>query len=129
MITQGVKKYIEQNIDLLETDKRKFLAKALTRMLSEEFEELITCLEQSNIPLEPDRSLLIINKLGFIFPVVEDGTPLQDVVDEKLIGRYVKTFFGMSTKQIVDFIIDNQDEWKYDMELYDNDGVVCVRVF
>lgn len=128
MIDFEVKNFIEKNILLLETDLRKFLGKALTRLRGTAFEMLINILEESKINVDETRSTLLINKFGFIFPTVYDKTPVHEVVEDYLLSGGCKTFFGLSVNKLVEFVIQHQQRWSDDMFLEtDNYGTVIVR--
>lgn len=127
MISSILKDFIERNSELLENDLRAFLGKALTRLRGTEFEELIYMLEDAHIYFEDHRTQLLINKLGFIFPVVEDNTSLTDVLRDHLFSRGVTTFFGLPLHDLVDFVVFYEDKWKDDMHLEEYHGILMVR--
>ena len=127
MISPVLKDFIEHNSNLLETDLRKFLAKALVRLRGTVFEELIYMLKDAQIDFDDHRTRMLINKLGFIFPVVEDYTPLIDVIKEHLISRGAQTFFGLLPSDIIEFIKLHEDQWKDDMHLEEHLGILMVR--
>ena len=119
-----IKRY---NSELLENDLRKFLGKALVRLRGTVFEELIYMLEDAHIYFEDHRTQMLINKLGFIFPVVEDYTPLTDILKEHLLSRGSTTFFGLPLHDLVDFVVFYKDTWKDDMYLEEHLGILMVR--
>lgn len=127
MISPVLKDFIEHNSELLESDLRKFLGKALVRLRGTIFEELVFMLKNADIDISDHRERMLINRLGFIFPVVEDKTPLFDVIFESLISRGASTFFGMTPFEILDFIYKHEYEWKDDMRLEDVAGTLVVR--
>lgn len=127
MISPVLKDFIEHNSELLENDLRKFLGKALVRLRGSIFEELIYMLEDAQIDFEDHRTQMLINKFGFIFPVVEDYTPLIDVIKEHLISRGTQTFFGLLPSDIIEFIKLHEDRWKDDMHLEEHQGILMVR--
>ena len=127
MISPVLKDFIEHNSELLENDLRKFLGRALVRLRGSIFEELIYMLEDAQIDFEDHRTQMLINKFGFIFPVVEDYTPLIDVIKEHLINRGVQTFFGLSPSDIINFVGFYKDKWKDDMHLEEHLGILMVR--
>lgn len=127
MIRPVLKDFIEHNSNLLETDLRKFLGKALVKLRGTVFEELVFMLKNADIDISDHRDHMLINKLGFIFPVVEDKTPLFDVIFESLISRGAGTFFGMTPFEILEFIYKHESEWKDDMRLEDVAGTLIVR--
>ena len=127
MISPVLKNFIEQNSELLENDLRKFLGKALVRLRGTVFEELIYMLEDAHIYFEDHRTQMLINKLGFIFPVVEDYTPLTDILKEHLLSRGSTTFFGLPLHDLVDFVVFYKDTWKDDMYLEEHLGILMVR--
>lgn len=128
MISPVLKDFIEHNSNLLETDLRKFLGKALSRLRGTVFEELIFMLQNANIDIGEHRDHMLINKLGFIFPVVEDKTPLFDMIHEHLLSRGAGTFFGMTPFEILEFIYKHESEWKDDMWLEEDvPGITIVR--
>lgn len=127
MISPTLKDFIEHNSELLENDLRKFLGKALVRLRSILFEELIYMLEDAQIYFEDHRTQMLINKLSFIFPYVEDLTPLTDVLKDNLLGKGVTTFFGLPLHDLVDFVVFYKDKWKDDMHLEEHLGILMVR--
>ena len=127
MISPVLKDFIEYNSELLENDLRKFLGKALVRLRGTVFEELIYMLEDAHIYFEDHRTQMLINKLGFIFPVVEDYTPLTDILKEHLLSRGSTTFFGLPLHDLVDFVVFYKDTWKDDMYLEEHLGILMVR--
>ena len=127
MISPVLKDFIEHNSELLENDLRKFLGKALVRLRGSIFEELIYMLEDAQIDFEDHRTQVLINKLGFIFPVVEDYKPLIDVIKEHLMSRGVQTFFGLRSSDIINFVRFYEDRWKDDMHLEEHQGILMVR--
>ena len=127
MISPTLKDFIEHNSELLENDLRKFLGKALVRLRGSVFEELIYMLEDAQIDFDAHRTQMLINKLGFIFPVVEDNTPLIDVLTKHLLSKDTTTFFGLSTRQLFDFVLFYQNKWSDDMHLAKINGIVRVR--
>ena len=128
MISPVLKDFIEHNSNLLETDLRAFLGKALVRLRGTVFEELIFMLKNADIDISDHRDRMLINKLGFIFPVVEDKTPLFDMIHERLMSRGARTFFGMTPFEIFEFICKHEAEWKDDMWLEeDTPGTTIVR--
>lgn len=127
MISPVLKDFIEHNSELLENDLRMFLGKALTRLRGTIFEELIYMLEDAQINFEDHRTQMLINKLGFIFPVVEDHTPLIDVIKEHLMSRGAQTFFGLLPSDIINFIKQHEDKWSEDMRLEEHLGILMVR--
>lgn len=127
MISPVLKDFIEHNSDLLENDLRKFLGKALVRLRGRVFEELIYMLEDAHIEFDTHRTQMLINKLGFIFPVVEDYTPLADVLKDSLFNSGATTFFGLPLYDIVKFVEFYKDKWKDDMHLEEHLGILMVR--
>ena len=127
MISPVLKDFIEHNSELLENDLRMFLGKALVRLRGTVFEELIRMLEDAHIYFEDHRTQMLINKLGFIFPIVEDYTPLTDVLKEHLFSRGTTTFFGLPLHDLVDFVVFYKDKWKEDMYLEEHHGILMVR--
>ena len=127
MISPVLKDFIEHNSELLEDDLRAFLGKALVRLRGTVFEELIYMLEDAQIDFDAHRTQMLINKLGFIFPVVEDYTPLIDVIKEHLMSRGGQTFFGLLPSDIIEFIKLHEDKWKDDMHLEKHLGILMVR--
>lgn len=127
MMKLDVKEFIEKNIDLLETDKQLFLAKALFKLRGTSFEVLINILEESQIDFDSIRETMLINKLGFIFQAVYDKTSLIDVVTVYLMPLGNITFFGLTPSQLMNFIVEHQDKWSHDMTLETIEGVVYVR--
>lgn len=127
MISPVLKDFIEHNSEILENDLRKFLGKALVRLRGTVFEELIQMLEDAHIYFEDHRTRMLINKLGFIFPVVEDYTPLIDVIKEHLMSRGAQTFFGLLPSDIIEFIELHEDQWRNDMYLEEHQGILMVR--
>ena len=127
MISPILKDFIEHNSNLLETDLRKFLGKALVRLRGTIFEELVFMLQNADIDIGEHRGQMLINKLGFIFPVVEDETPLFDVIKEHLLSRGAQTFFGLTPYELLEFICHNEIKWKDDMRLEDVAGTLIVR--
>ena len=128
MISPVLKDFIEHNSTLLETDLRKFLGKALVRLRGPVFEDLVFMLKNADIDISDHRDHMLINKLGFIFPVVEDRTPLFDMIHEHLLSRGASTFFGMTPFEILEFICKHESEWKYDMWLEEDvPGITIVR--
>lgn len=127
MISPALKDFIEHNDELLEDDLRKFLDKAIARLRSTVFEELIYMLENAQIDFEDHRTQMLINKLGFIFPFVEDYTPLADVLKEDFISSGSTTFFGLPLHDLVDFVVFYKDKWKDDMYLEEHLGILMVR--
>ena len=127
MISPVLKDFIENNSTLLETDLRKFLGKALVRLRGTVFEELVFMLKNADIDISDHRDQMLINKLGFIFPVVEDKTSLFDVIKEHLMSRGAQTFFGLTPYELVEFICHNEVKWKDDMWLEEVAGITIVR--
>lgn len=127
MIRPVLKDFIEHNSELLENDLRKFLGKALVKLRGTVFEELIQMLEDAQIDFEDHRTQMLINKLGFIFPVVEDYTPLIDVLKDSLLSAGATTFFGLPLHNLVDFVKFYEDRWKDDMHLEEHLGILMVR--
>ena len=127
MISPVLKDFIEHNSNLLETDLRAFLGKALVRLRGTVFEELISMLTEAGVDFDVERTRMILNKLGFIFPVVEDETPLTDVIKDHLLSRGTKTFFGLTVHELVDLIQENEDIFKHDMYTETINGIVIVR--
>lgn len=127
MISPVLKDFIEHNSELLENDLRAFLGKALVRLRGTVFEELICMLEDAHIYFEDHRTQMLINKLGFIFPVVEDYAPLTDVLKDHLFSRGATTFFGLPLHDLVDFVEFYRDKWKDDMYLEEHLGILMVR--
>ena len=128
MISPMLKDFIEHNSNLLETDVRKFLGKALVRLTSPVFEDLVFMLKNADIDISDHRDHMLINKLGFIFPVVEDKTPLYDLIHEHLLSSGAGTFFGMTPFEILEFIYKHESEWKDDMWLEEAvPGITLVR--
>ena len=128
MISPVLKDFIEHNSELLETDLRKFLGKALARLRGSVFEDLVFMLKNADIDISEHREHMLINKLGFIFPVVEDGTLLFDMIHEHLLSRGAGTFFGMTSFEILEFIYKHESEWKDDMWLEEpKPGITIVR--
>lgn len=127
MISPVLKDFIEHNSELLENDLRAFLGKALVRLRGTVFEELIHMLEDAQIEFDTHRTQMLINKLGFIFPIVEDYTPLIDVIREHLMSRGAQTFFGLRPADIIEFIKLHEDQWKDDMYLEEHLGILMVR--
>lgn len=127
MISPVLKDFIEHNSKLLETDLRKFLGKALVRLRGTVFEELIFMLKDADIDISDHRDHMLINKLGFIFPVVEDGTPLLDMIHEHLMSRGAGTFFGLTPYELHEFVCHNEVKWQDDMHLEDVRGTIIVR--
>ena len=127
MISPALKDFIEHNSELLETDLRKFLGKALVRLRGTLFEELIFMLQNADIDIGEHRGHMLINKLGFIFPIVENETPLFDVIKEHLLSRGAQTFFGLTPYELLEFICHNEDKWKDDMWLEEVAGITIVR--
>ena len=127
MISPVLKDFIEHNSELLEDDLRAFLGKALVRLRGSIFEELIYMLEDAQIDFDAHRTQMLINKLGFIFPVVEDYTPLTDMLKEHLLSRGATTFFGLPLHDLVDFVVFYKDKWKDDMHLEEHLGILMVR--
>ena len=128
MISPVLKDFIEHNSDLLETDLRKFLGKALVRLRGTVFEELIFMLKNADIDISDHRDHMLINKLGFIFPIVEDKIPVYAVIREHLLSRGAGTFFGMTVLEIAEFIYKHEFEWKDDMWLEEDEpGITIVR--
>ena len=127
MISLALKDFLKNNGDLLDTDLRKFLGKALVRLRGTTFEELIHILEDAQIDVDKHRARMLINKLGFIFPVVDDNTPLVDVIKEHLMSRGATTFFGLSLQDLIDFVKRHEAEWADDMYLEEPFGILVVR--
>lgn len=127
MISLALKDFLKNNEDLLDTDLRKFLGKALVRLRGTTFEELIHMLKDAQIDVDKHRTRMLINKLGFIFPVVEDNTPLVDVIKEHLMSRGATTFFGLSLQDLIDFVKRHESEWADDMYLEEPLGILMVR--
>ena len=127
MISPVLKDFIEHNNDLLDTDLRKFLSKALVRLRGTVFEELIKMLQEANIDIGEHRGQMLINKLGFIFPIVEDETSVSDVIKEHLLSRGTSTFFGLTIEELEEFICHNEVKWRDDMWLEDIAGITIVR--
>lgn len=128
MISPVLTDFIEHNSDLLDTDLRKFLGKALVRLSSPVFEELIFMIKNADIDISDHIENMLINKLGFIFPIVEDKTPLFDMIHEQLLSSGAETFFGMTLFELLEFICKHESEWKDDMWLEGNDtGTKIVR--
>lgn len=127
MISPVLKDFIERNSELLETDLRKFLGKALVRLRGSVFEELIYMLEDAQIDFDTHRTQMLINRLGFIFPIIEDHTPLIDVIKEQILSVGAKTFFGLLPSDIIDFVRFYEDRWRDDMHLEEHLGILMVR--
>ena len=128
MISPALKDFIEHNSELLETDLRKFLGKALVRLRGTLFEELIFMLQNADIKISDHKEHMLINKLSFIFPIVEDRTPLFDVIHDHLLSRGAGTFFGMTPFELLEFIYAHEDAWKDDMWLEEDlPGITIVR--
>ena len=127
MVSPVLKDFIEHNSELLENDLRKFLGKALVRLRGTVFEELIQMLVDAHIYFEDHRTHMLINKLGFIFPIVDDETSLKDVIKEHLLSRGANTFFGLTIRELEEFIRHNEAEWHDDMRLEDVAGTTFVR--
>ena len=117
-MTEKLKSFLEQNVELMDSDLKQFLAKGLYVLYPADFEELISILTKLNVNFEDARLQLIKNKLGFIFPVVTDGTPLIDVIHDHILDeRRTTTFFGLNVLELFRFIQAHEDEWKDDMHL------------
>jgi hypothetical protein len=127
MISPVLKDFIEHNSELLENDLRAFLGKALAKLRGTVFEKLIQMLEDAQIDFEDYRTQMLINKLGFIFPDVEDYTPLTDVLKDHLLSRGATTFFGLPLHDLVDFVVFYKDKWRDDMHLEEHLGILMVR--
>ena len=127
MISPVLKDFIEHNSELLENDLRKFLGKALVTLRGTVFEELIQMLEEAQIDFRAHRKQMLINKLGFIFSMIEDNTPLIDVLTKHLLINGATTFFGLSTRALFDFVLFYQDKWSDDMHLAKIHGIIRVR--
>ena len=127
MISPILKDFIERNSDLLESDLRTFLGKAFVRLRSTKFEELIYMLENANIHFEDHRTQMLIHKLGFIFSIVKDYTPLTDILKDHLLSTGATTFFGLPLHDLVDFVVFYKDKWKDDMYLEEHQGILMVR--
>ena len=128
MISLELKYFIEHNSNLLETDLRSFLGKALVRLRGPVFEDLVFMLKNADIDISYHRDHMLINKLGFIFPVVEDKTPLFNMIHERLMSKGAGTFFGMTPFEILEFIYKHEAEWKDDMWLEEElPGITIVR--
>lgn len=127
MISPVLKDFIEHNSGLLENDLRKFLGKALFRLRSTVFEELIQMLEDAQIDFDTHRTQMLINNLAFIFSVVEDYTPLADVLMDSFFSAGETTFFGLSIHDLLDFVEVYKDKWEDDMHLENHLGILRVR--
>ena len=128
MISSAAKDFIEKNIDLLDTNLRQFLGKALTKLKGAPFEDIVFTLKNAGIDIHEHRDQMLINRLGFIFPIVEDRTPLFDVIHDHVLLRGAGTFFGMTPFELLEFIYAHEDSWKDDMWLEEDiPGITIVR--
>ena len=127
ILTDTVKRFIENNQDLLETEFDRFISKGYTVLNADEFENLVEVLTSSKIDFEKQRDRIITNRLGFLFPLVDDGTPLTDFIIDVILSPKTRTFFGLSVKELADFIRANEQAWEHDMYLDTLAGVTIIR--
>lgn len=126
-MNNNVKDFIQLNNELLDTDLKMFLAKGIVKLHGSVFEELVSILEESKIDFSNEREQLLTNKLSFIFPIVEDGTAVADVVKDHLLSYRTTTFFGLTLQELIDFIEEHEQSWSDDMWLESFYGILKVR--
>lgn len=126
-LTKSVKKFIENNLDLLENNPRAFVGKAMLRMIPTDLETLIKCLEEANIVDNTIIDSLIENHLAFMFPVVEDRTHLTDFI-KTIFSPGCTTYLGKTERDLEKFIREHKDAWDEDMFLdVDAFGITIIR--
>ena len=126
-MNDNVKHFIELNSELLDTNLKTFLAKGIVKLRGTWFEELVSVLEASNINFTEEREQLLINKLSFIFPIVEDGTTVSEVVKDHLLSYRTTMFFGLTLQELIDFIEEHEQSWSDDMWIESFNGILKVR--
>ena len=127
ILTDTVKRFIENNQELLEADFDNFLSKGYAILPDKEFENFVEVLISSKIDFEKQRDRIITNRLGFLFPLVDDGTPLTDFIIDIILSPKTRTFFGLSVKELADFIRANEQAWEHDMYLDTLAGATIIR--
>lgn len=126
-MNKDVRHFIEVNNELIDTDLKTFLAKGLVKLRGSLFEELVSILTESNIDFRKEQEELIVNKLSFIFPIVEDQTAISDVIKDHLLSHRTTTFFGLTLQELIDFIEEHEQSWSDDMRIESFYGILKVR--
>ena len=96
MMSPILRLFIEQNIDLLETDPKKFLAKAYSKLPWAESEELINCLHNIQFDIDGHIEELLISKLRFLFDYLSDEfeKPEENIMRRKPRSKNDGIFAG-----------------------------------
>lgn len=127
-MNERIIKYINDNSDLLNTNIRHFIATAMWRLLPKDVEELVIMLKAAELSVDSSIDELIQNHLSFVFSVVNDRTPLMQVISDGIIHPSCRTYLGRTSSDLKQFIIDNQEKWDSDMTLEKDDhGTYIVR--
>ena len=106
----AIKKYIENNINIIETDLERFFYLSGNTLTESGLSEVIDILEQSGIATTYARINALNKYLTHIFQSFDrdslDGEPLKAYLEE-----YLSTYMGFDLEYVISHVLDNQKIW------------------
>ena len=110
-MTEAVKNFLEVNYKLLDTNQNEFVSWAYNGLNRAQQKELVVVLSKAGINISSAIEAFIRFHIAMTMEVVEHPVRL-----DLLVRQYFTGIMGLDTDWIVDFILENKQEWDNKIE-------------
>lgn len=111
-MTEAVKNFLEVNYELLDTNQNEFVHWAYNGLNRVQQKELVVVLSEAGINIRSAIEAFIRFHIAMTMEVVEHPVYLH-----LFVRQYFTGIMGLDTDWIVEFILENQQEWNNKIEL------------
>ena len=105
-MTEAVKNFLEVNYELLDTNQNEFVHWAYNGLSRAQQKELVTVLSEAGINIDNAIEAFLRFNIAMTMELVERPVNLHVFVRQYLTGT-----MGLDTDWIVEFILENRQEW------------------
>ena len=113
---EEVKRFLKVNWPLLDKDMNEFFHIAYNGLNWHQMDELVAALDEAGIETLTARENVLRFVITMQMEVLENSIPVRTFAN-----RYVKGALGFSTPDIVEYIMENSDEWDVNIAFHDGD--------
>lgn len=121
-MTEIVANFLQTNKSLLDTDLIEFFHSAYNGLSKSRIEELVQVLDAAGIDTHNARDTV----LRFII-TMETEVLEQPIRLHSFAIRYLKGALGFDTEYIIEYIMENANEWDVNIEFINNDYYLVPR--
>ena len=115
-MTDSVARFLKTNKSLLDKDMNEFFHSAYNGLNWYQMDELVHILDEAGIETLTARE----NVLRFVITMQTEVLE-KPITVKTFANRYIKGALGFATEDIIEYIMENSNEWDVNIVFHDND--------